>query len=210
MNSIHNGTIALKNSEFSNNINSGSGVFYTYNKNNFKKLNWIKTTKLEFKSYFKNVKDSFIDSEYDSIGVKYIIKMNGKYLYGNIQYIYENMNEFIGGEYTYLYMNKSYTKTFEIDLVLRYIEIYSILTGLIQLINPFIEIENTYELINDIKSNIDTDKKYDIIGNQLISKKDKIDFCKNGKYILSILNQSNNLFSCKLDYYTLFKNTKII
>mgnify|MGYP003641451994 CR=1 FL=1 len=207
---ISNGTAKLHNSNFSNNVNSKNGIFYKYDKDSFKKLHFIKTTKLDFRCYFKCVKESFIDKEYDSFGVDYIVKKDNDYLYGNSQFIYENLNDFIGDTYTYLYQNKQYTKTFESDLVLRYIEIYCILNGIIQLINPLIEIDNTYELMKDIKSNIDTNKTYDIIGNKLISQKDKLEFCKNGKYILSILNQSNNVFSCKLDYYTLFKNTKII
>ena len=120
------------------------------------------------------------------------------------------MKDFIGDSYTYLYENKSYTKSFESDLVLRFIEIYSILTGIIQLIEPLISIENTYEIMKDICDNINTDKTFDIIGNKLITKKDKINFKMNGKKILSILNYHNNKFICNLDYYNLFKICKII
>jgi len=207
---IHNGTNQLNNTNFSDNKDSKTGIFYKYDKDSFKRLNWIKNTKTEFRNWFKCVRDSLSNNDFDSFGVDYIIKKDNQYLYGNIQFIYENMKDFIGDSYTYLYENKSYTKSFESDLVLRFIEIYSILTGIIQLIEPLISIENTYEIMKDICDNINTDKTFDIIGNKLITKKDKINFKMNGKKILSILNYHNNKFICNLDYYNLFKICKII
>jgi hypothetical protein len=82
--------------------------------------------------------------------------------------------------------------------------------GIIQLINPLITIDTTYEIMKDISDNINTDKTFDIMGNKLTTKKDKINFKKNGKNILSILNYHNKKFMCDLDYYTLFKISKII
>ena len=207
---IHNGTTKLNNTNFCDNKLSKTGIFYVYDKEKFSNLNWIKNTKTEFRNWFKNVKESLSNNDFDSFGVDYIIKKDNEYLYGNIQYVYENMKEFIGDSYTYLYENKSYTKTFESDLVLRFIEIYSILTGIIQLIEPLITIENTYEIMKDINDNINTDKTFDIMGNKLNTKKDKINFRMNGKKILSLLNYHNNKFMCNLDYYTLFKLSKVI
>lgn len=207
---IHNGTTKLSNTNFCDNKLSKTGIFYVYDKEKFSKLNWIKNTKTEFRNWFKCVKESLSNNDFDSFGVDYIIKKENEYLYGNIQYIYENMKDFIGDSYTYLYENKSYTKSFESDLVLRFIEIYSILTGIIQLIEPLITIENTYEIMKDISDNINTDKTFDIMGNKLMTKKDKINFKMNGKKILSLLNYHNNKFMCNLDYYTLFKLSKVI
>lgn len=207
---IHNGTTKLSNTNFCDNKSSKTGIFYVYDKEKFSKLNWIKNTKTEFRNWFKCVKESLSNNDFDSFGVDYIIKKENEYLYGNIQYIYENMKDFIGDSYTYLYENKSYTKSFESDLVLRFIEIYSILTGIIQLIEPLITIENTYEIMKDISDNINTDKTFDIMGNKLMTKKDKINFKMNGKKILSLLNYHNNKFMCNLDYYTLFKLSKVI
>ena len=204
-----NGANSIIQSNFVDNEKSKTGLYYKYDKLKFCKLNFIDNNKTEFKNYFKCVRDSFEEYEYNSNCVDYIIKKDNEYLYGNIQFIYENLSEFVGSEYTYLYLNKKYTKNFESDIVLRYIEIYCILNGIIQLINPLIEIDNVYELFKDIKSNVNTEKKYDIIGNVLSTKKDKNNFLQNGKYILSILNQSNNIYKCNMDYHYLFKITTI-
>jgi len=206
---INTGAILLKDTDIINNENSKNGMYYKYDKESFKRLNWIKNTKTEFRNYFKCVKDSLKDIDIYSCEVDYIIKKDNEYLFGNSQFIYENMKDFIGDSYTYLYENKSYTKSFESDLVLRFIEIYSILTGIIQLIEPLITIDNTYELIKDINDNINTDKSFDIMGNKLITKKDKIMFSNNGKSILNILNKTNNYF-VKMNYYYLFKICKVI
>ena len=188
-----------------------NGIFYRYDKTKMKDINFIKHTKKEFMSYFKCIRDLFGRYEYDSSNVSYIIKINDKYLFGNITYIFENMVNFIGEEYTYLYENKQYTKSFSKDIVIRYMEIYCILMGYITIINPYLEIDNVNDLMNDIKTNIHTDKTYNIMGNILDTAKDKELFCKNGRKILSILNKSENkCYVSILNYYNLFKITKII
>ena len=213
-----------------------------YNKNDFKHINYLKTTKVEFTKYFNLMKKNLLYCEekthecYNNSKVDYIIKneLTNRYLVGNIQFIYENFDKINGGEYSYYYNDHYYTKQFESNIVLRFIEVYCILNGVIKLENSNIDILNLMVLkskylygrgIGFLDKNLVSYTKletsnYNIMDYNFDTLENKKFFLENYKKLffndidnfkshLITYNNTRNMFSAKLDYCMLFYKSKI-
>ena len=184
-------------------------LHYTYDKSVIsKQLTFLNTSKLELKNQLKSLlvitNEWFLDY--------YIItnENTGKTLTGNINYIFDNFNLFVGNQYTYLYENKQHTTTFSNDSLLKCIEIMNILNGVITLINPFIKIVSMKEMCNDIKHNIETtNEPFTFLGTEYKKIGDKIKFMSNYKTIIWLYN-NRKLYRSNTDYYEIFKKIVVI
>jgi hypothetical protein len=213
-----------------------------YNKNEFKHINYLKTTKLEFTKYLNLLKKNLLYCDektnecYNNSKVEFIIKneLTNKYLVGNIQFIYENFDKINGDEYSYYYNDTYYTKKFENNIVLKFIEIYCILNGVIKLENSNIDILNIMVLkskylygrgVGFLDKNLVSynklensnykimDYNFDTIENKkfLLENYNKLFFNDIDKFKSNLItyNNNRNMFSAKLDYAMLFYKSKI-
>ncbi len=184
--------------------------YYEFNKERFKPLIYLKNTKTEFKKYFSLIRrEEYEDRDRDHGFIDYIIKKNNHYFFGNTSYTYENLPDFLNGEYSFYHDGDVITKQFENDLILRFIEIYCILHGIIQLED--VEVNETLRMKYEIEESIDTDDIIDFMGNQLRTRQDKWNTFHNWDKILYILNVSDNRSYCpRMDYDNLFKIIRLI
>ena len=184
--------------------------YYEVNKERLKPLIYLKNTKTEFRKYFSLIRrEEYEDRDRDHGFIDYIIKKNNQYFFGNTSYTYENLPEWLGGEYSFYHDGELITKQFETDLIIRFIEIYCILHGVIELEN--VEVNETLRLKYQVVESIDTDEIIDLMGNQLRTRQDKLNTYHNWDKILYILNVSDNRSYCpRMDYDNFFKTIRLI
>ena len=185
--------------------------YYEVNKERLKPLIYLKHTKTEFRKYFSLIRREEFGDIYvrDHGFIDYIIKKNNQYFFGNTSYTYENLPEWLGGEYSFYHDGELITKQFETDLIIRFIEIYCILHGVIELEN--VEVNETLRMKYQVEESIDTDEIIDFMGNQLKTRTDKFNTYHNWEKILYILNVSNNRSYCpRMDYENFFKTIRLI
>jgi len=184
--------------------------YYEFSKERFKPLIYLKNTKTEFKKYFSLIRrEEYEDRDRDHGFIDYIIKNDNQYFFGNTSYTYEKLPDFLNGEYSFYHDGEIITKQFETDLIIRFIEIYCILHGVIQLEN--VEVNETLRMKYQVEESIDTEEIIDLMGNQLRTRQDKLNTYHNWDKILYILNVSDNRNFCpRMDYDNFFKTIRLI